>query len=503
MKLQISVVLIFLMVHSTQSYGQYENSKAQVNISQGENAAIPQFRMEGPIGSDESGVYLFGELKDKPHLVKFGPDLTYQLDVPLALDLNPSRILEIVKYLLKEGRLFIFYEEQDRNNFKKTFELYMQEYDVNTLQKEGKPVRLCMNRASKARYSLDSEMKYFFPKDHSEFVVAYQETLDGENNQITFDVFDYRGKKLHSLETLPEMNRMGHVMDVKINSEGKIYLAYGYKFLYIFDRNGKLHNAIDMELPEMLLANRGELLMDDEENKYLSYLNFNKDSDRVIGFINQKIDKNQNTETFIVSLSHDYVTLNQDRKSIKSSEQDLSTFGQPGLTNLRLLKKKGWADGSLMLVYEKFTRVKVSYKDKTGYYYEDTYGDLHVIKFNPSGELDWMQKIPKLQTKDVGDRLTSAYVHWTNDETFIFMSDNPANNKDMAVEVPVPYDKNSKDVTLVHINADGQVSRNALFSKDDKPELFPRCKWMMETDGHLIMPMIGSKYVQLIRFDFK
>lgn len=496
-------MLIFLFSLSTGSHAQYETSSAQLAITMGEIATIPHFQMAGTIGSDKTGVYLYGEMKDKPHLVKFGPDLTYQLDVPLDLNLNPSRSLEILKYILKEGRLFVYYEEHNRSNFEKTFELYMQEYDVTTLQKMGNPALLCMNRAEKARYFLDSEMKYFFPNDHWEFVVAYQDTVDGEDRQIKFNVFDYGGKKLHSLETPPGINRMGYLMSVKSNPEGKLFLAYGYNFLYVFDRTGKLESSIDMKLPDIALANRGELLMDEQENKYFSYVHYNPAVTRVTGFITQKIDKDQNTETFIVPITQEYVLLNQGRASFRNAAQELTKYGQAGLPNLKFLKRKILPDGSLIMAYETLITVKKWSKEDSQSFYEDTYGDIHVIKLKPSGELDWIRKIPKLQTPEVGDRLTSAYVHWNNGETFIFMSDNPANNKDMAVEIPVSYSANSKDVTLVHISADGQVNRNALFPKKDPNTLFAHSKWMMEDDGQLIMSSIKTKYVQLFRFEFK
>jgi hypothetical protein len=490
---------------------QYETSGAYLEIKQGVTKHIPGFSMSGAIGADSTGIYLEGYLKDNMHIVKFNSALEYALDAPVTLSLAPKSKFQLLEYLLKDGRLFVFYEEHKGSRSRTTFELYMQELEVVNLSPKNEPVLLCTNKAEKLRFSDDSRIEVHFQDDYNEFVTVYTETVSNEPNQIIFDIFDFTGKKRMSLEPVPEMNSLDYFRNLGFGEDGRVYVVYGYQNLYVFDRSGKFDRKIPLGVADMRVGGRGKILIDDSQNIHLSYVNFAFGENGLLGFVNEKINKDEEVQTNVINISKEYALLNQGGEALRKMENELNKYEHSGLSNLILLDKKVLSDGSLMLAYEYYLKEEVkNYIDKAkaqseiaSSYNIYTYGDIHIIKIKPSGEMDWIRKIPKLQTYEVGSRLQSAYVHWRDGETFIFMNDNPANNKDMGTDVPEPYKRNTKDVTLVHINEEGVVNRNALFSERNNIELSPRCTWIMEDGDCLVMPLIESKVVQLIQFDFK
>ncbi|MBL7985290.1 MAG: hypothetical protein JNM91_09850 [Flavobacteriales bacterium] len=133
-------------------------------------------------------------------------------------------------------------------------------------------------------------------------------------------------------------------------------------------------------------------------------------------------------------------------------------------------------DGTSLLVAEEYYSYEVTIRGQTAGGYDKTRfnsvfhnDDLIVVKFDADGNVIWSNKVIKTQhTTDADSDLSGVLVHVKGNRTFLLFNDHVANlslKPGDHYKAYIPYGPESM-TTLVTIEPDGQVLREALFGPD-------------------------------------
>jgi hypothetical protein len=133
---------------------------------------------------------------------------------------------------------------------------------------------------------------------------------------------------------------------------------------------------------------------------------------------------------------------------------------------------------------------------RTIYHY--IYNDIIAISTDPQGNIDWAVKIPKRQhTTNDGGYYSSYAMAVKGDKLYFVFNDNGKNlflSQGMKVE---QFDLRGKEalITLVTVNADGHVYREALLAPDKRDAILrPKSCFQMADDRMFIYAARKKEY---------
>ena len=169
-------------------------------------------------------------------------------------------------------------------------------------------------------------------------------------------------------------------------------------------------------------------------------------------------------------------------------------------------------DGGAVLVGEQYymrvttsttTTANGGTTTRTTYHYY--YNDIIVVNIDPSGNIQWAEKIPKRQyARNDNGRYSSYAMAVVEDRMYFVFNDNPKNLFEATPGKTYNMTLGSKSiVTLVEMNSDGRFSREALFTKQDagvytKPKL---CEQI--GDNELVIFGLRKKNQRFMKATFK
>jgi hypothetical protein len=263
---------------------------------------------------------------------------------------------------------------------------------------------------------------------------------------------------------------VGHIYKDKedIVKKGKNYRT----FMLTYQENGNVSNEYRTTI----------------EDKFIDHMNLAVTDDAVIfaGFYKNTREKGLNG-TFHVKL---------DLKSKKVIHEKLHPFSNEFIradmsekeqleSSDALVEEEGFSkfyklkdfilldDGGLAMIAELF--LEYDYNTQTTSGTRTVYGDIVVVKFDADGERLWISKIDKYQGQNFVGEISSYVSSVLNDNIYLIFNDNPENvapNGDSGV---VDMDSKAAFASLVTVDADGQITREALMStKNDKVTIRPK-----------------------------
>lgn len=477
-----------------------QTSTKKVNILWGtETKESKKISLGDIVGYDESGTYIIKTKRRGMYGIK--SDLIFEhLDQKLIktvsseLDLDVDEKKKGYEYTFhSNNKLFLYSSYLDKKAKKNTF--YYQELNKKTLQPSKKLNRLGqIDYAGKSNYNSGA---FFLRRSRNEERILLYYSLPyakGEKEKFAFTVFDKDMTQLwEKTVTLPYTDELFDVERYRVDDEGNVYILGlifkdkrklrrkgepNFKYIMIsFKNNGDEMQSYPIELPGKFITDM-QFAISDNGDIVCGGFYSDEGTFSIKGSYYLSIDgkSNEIKSKSINEFGIDFVTQNlrenkakkakkkaEKGKSIEMYEYDLDDI---------ILKD----DGGAILISEQFfiRGVTRTYTDANGimtttttYYYH--YNDIIVININPKGEIEWTEKIPKMQvTTNDGGYFSSYALAVRNDKMYFIFNDNPANlfYKPGGKLYNFRNQKGSVAV-LVTLTEEGRYSKELMFSTKD------------------------------------
>lgn len=285
-------------------------------------------------------------------------------------------------------------------------------------------IGILMNFEVKDKFSFNKSF------DQSKLIIQYRLKPEKKDDDVSYDiigmnVFDPAIKLLWSKElTMPYTEKKMDNLDYSIDGQGN-----GYILATVYDdnttkieKNKKPNYHIELIkikavtgefriTPVTLIDKQITTIWIYEDSKADMlcagyYCKTKKDINDADGIFLFKVDQegkvyDEVSHEIPVSVLNQYASERQQKKNEKRDENDKADFEDLGLSELRLAN-----DGSLILIGEQhFTVTKTYYTtSSTGMPRSHStttnhYNDMLITKIGPTGNLEWMQKLGKRQSK--------------------------------------------------------------------------------------------------------
>lgn len=494
--------LTALLIVSSISFAQddeeanYEGTKKVTMLRGADVPASKRSTVSDIIGFDERGFYA---IKTSVSLLSYSSEIQFY-------DKNYSLVAEeefepevngkdsyVERIIFWNNELFVFHSYADKKTDENT--LYLQKVDKKSLKLESQITEIAsINFSGKTRRN-SGNYNVIVSDDSSKLLVYYQLPYDkGEPEQFGFHAFDSKMNKLWSKDvTLPYEEELFSVADYTIGNDGNVYLTgrlyndrakikvkgevnYSYKVLsYKNDGNDFQEYALDL----------GDKFITDVRigtfpNGDLACAGFYSDKGvySIKGSFYLRIEGNSGKalQTTTNQFGIDFITQNltekQEKKAKKKEEKGKSLeLYEYDLDNLIMR-----SDGGVVLVGEQYyvrvvttttTTANGGTTTRTTYHYY--YNDIIVVNISPEGQIEWAKKVAKRQHTVNDNGYFSSYATMVHgDKLYFVFNDHSMNlNYDGTGKIYWMNLGKKSMVTLVEVNAAGDITREALFSMQD------------------------------------
>lgn len=530
---KIIITLSLVLISTTLSFSQSKSDK--VAITWGEEQPVGKKSVfDDIIGTDESGVYIIKRVfKGKMPLLieKYDNNMKLVKSIPSALgDKKKARYYEYATQI--DGELILFSTFLDKKT--KTKLLFAQSINKKSLKPSSKLIKVGAIEYSGSNRRNTGSFTYQVSGDDKRILIYYSLPFEkGENEKFSYHVFD---KDLNLLwekaVTVPYADELFGVADYQIQENGDMYLLSR-----IYQDKAKVTKKGKPNYHYQIIAytNKGNDVKEYPiilKDKYLSEMKItiNADGDIICGGFYSNVSpyaidgsyflKIDSKSKEIVSKSFkefglDFITQNmtdkQKKKTTKrdSKGKDVELYSYD-LDNIILRD-----DGGAVLVGEQFFIKVVTSTDSQGnttttYHY--FYNDIIVISINPSGEIDWTEKIAKRQhTRNDGGYYSSYTMAIVDDKMNFIFNDNVKNlasakmtkGKEKGQIYNFTRQFKTSVAVLVQLDSDGRQVKEALFNAKEA-ELLIRPKVCEQvSDNELVIYGQKRKTERFGKIDFK
>jgi hypothetical protein len=483
MKTSIKILCFILFASLAIAQDAGKNSNATVKWGP-ELEGSRRGSISGTLGYDDSGYYLTGYEKDDRNIQKLNKSMVIT-KVYTFEEKDPETKIkyEYDGSLYFNDRLFVF--KTTMNKDAKQKELWVNEIDKTSMTVKGNAKKLATIDYTKKRNSGGFGIHTSRDEEKMMIVIAppYDKEGDEEFNIIMCDKdMNVLWKKAI---TLPYPDKLFGLAKMRCDEDGNIYVL-GRLFKEKKERERKQQNY---SYRMIVYTNQGENKVDYEiklENKFITDISFAiNDKDEVVasGFYSKiggyavdgafymvmdshgKEVKLASIKEFTIDFLTQGMTEREEKKAKKKDDKgkDLELY-QYDMDELVLRD-----DGGAVLVGEQYYTRTVSYPCGNGntctrtYYY---YNDIIVVNVDPTGKIQWAEKIPKRQVSSDGGYYSSYCLAVNGSKLHFIFNDHKDNLAPKKQGDWKNYNFGDKNgiVTLATIGSDGVVKREALFS---------------------------------------
>lgn len=496
---KISLIIVAVVAHFAFAQDEPEvqfEATTKVELFRGEDVkAKKKETISDIIGFDNRGFYaLKGNLSifaTEPKIQFYDKNyaLIHEEELDTEVDGSNSRINDIIHW---NDRILIFHTYKDSKTKLNT--LYVQEVDKKSLTLKSDLIDIAsIDYSGKMKLNAGS-FGVVMNRDSSKLLVHYQLPYDSrEVERFGFHVYDRDMKELwHEDIALPYEEELFSVADYTVDEAGNVYLTGK---LYNEVRRNKLRGEANYKYIILAYKNGGKDFKEyelDLEDKFITDVRIaalpNGDiacagfySDKGTFSIKGSCFLRVNGETgelMKVSSSEfgiDFITQNMTERQEEKAKKKVAKgkrveLYEYDLDNLIIRK-----DGGVVLVGEQYfvrevttTTVGANGATTTTTTYHYYYNDIIVVNINPSGDIEWTQKIAKRQHSVNDGGFYSSYamaVH--EDKLFFFFNDDPRNLNYTGTGRVYNMPFKRSVVTLVQLNGKGEMERESLFSMRD------------------------------------
>jgi hypothetical protein len=415
-----------------------------------------------------------------------GKDLRIRNILPLTFqgigDIEELNFLDICDV---KGNIYVFAIINDKKD--KTMSLYMLSLDQEELIASA-PKKLGVVNYDFTRATNVKKFELTLSPDSSKILIFYPAPYKkGMPERFGAMVFDENMNRIWANEfQLPYPDNYFKVNKFFVGNNGQIFMncikykgnqnafaaqnPNNYQFVLLAtDPNGQEIKEIDIDIKDKYVSDMVAASLPDNDIVCIGYTSPKSLSNKIDGFFYALIDHNtlelkqikqQLFEPrFISEGFSDSKTKNIEAQAEKGKELTLENF----YFNSIVVK----ADGSVIAFSEQINKNN----DQDYIYYFD---DIIIINYLPSGEFNYILKIPKRQHINAGDKSLLSYIYSVVDNKIYVLFNDNVNN--LVTPNPVPpkvftnvpqLSINNWGVALCTIDDNGSLSKELLFAYKD------------------------------------
>jgi len=464
------------------------------NVKLGEEFSAPRkSSLSDIVGYDAKGIYVIKERYRSA--LSGGNDYTLEhFDTNFApvnsfdLDIEEDGKHCEVEYLLHlKNKLYLFYSIADQKNKKNN--LFVKEVDKSSLKpKEEKRKIGEIDYSGKSKRN-NGDFMFRISRDSSKVLVVYSLPYDeDEPEAFGFNVLD---NKLNSLwqknVTLPYKDELFDIESYRVDNEGNAYIL---GLIYKDKRKSKRRGQPNYSYEVIAYREKGNAMKQYPialEDRFLSDMQIEILDNRNLvcaGFYSEKgtfsirgtyflvvdpVTKAIKTKSF-KEFGIDFITQNMSERQAKKTAKREEKGEEVEMYEYDLDKLLVGKDGSAILVGEQYyvRVVTVSQgRGMTTQVYHYYYNDIITVKIDPKGQIEWAQKIPKLQHTVNDGGFYSSYTMAIAKGTINFIfNDNPKNLESDRTKL-ANYNTKESVVVMVSLDQKGNMSRQPIFNAVD------------------------------------
>jgi len=374
------------------------------------------------VGYDATGIYA---VKVRAHNIGSSSytldhyDNNFALTKSFDLDIeDDGKECEVTQLIQLKNKLYMFYSYQDKKQKKN--KLFVDEIEKSTLQPKKQKIKIGeIDYTGNSNWNSGS-FSIKVSRDSSKVLAFYSlPDKDGEPEALGFSVLDNNLKSIWEKKvTLPYKDGLLDLETVRVGNDGNVYVL---GLLYKEKRKKKRHGDPNYTYEVFAYSNKGDGM-----------------------------------KQYTISLDDRFIT-------------DMRIEILNNLDKLLIGK-----DGSAMLIGEQYfvkTVTTTTYTNNmpstsTHNYYN--YNDIIVMKIDPSGQIQWAEKIAKTQrsTDDFGFYSSYALAIVKGKVCLIF-NDNPENLAYDGKGRPDNFKARKSMVVIVTLDADGKQTKKPIFNSID------------------------------------
>lgn len=518
--------------------------------------------------ADNTGAYL-----QEGNLVRWAAATLVKVDKNLAevyrVDFNKElKDKEFEQFFVFQDQLLLFASNYNRQ--RKIFTVYASPVDKNSgkLKEEWKEIAV-FQQSDKAD---DTNFKIDYNADSTKILMV-SSTEGAERNEYKIQEFDihlaasakpliirneFEPKKYELEDVLYTNNRNVVLVGRRYEyEEGKKkkekFLEFTNYNIRIYNENGKQQSEINTSINGKWLTST-KLLQEKNKDLILAAFYSNEKKGKTIdGMLVQRIDvasgkivstSDRQINNSLLSEDHDQADNDSDNDDADDSKEEKKRRKE-----LRKMKEEGegfskymqfrkifyTADNGIIILAEKYDHYVTTSQGRdpishggAGQYSSTSYavhisGELMMCKIDPSGNIGWLQVLPKKQREEITVSSSAApfpisspsrtsYFVWdegrpfysgfsafqTNGNIQMLFNDNPKNGAvtQAGQKAKAIYHYDKSDCFVVNVDeTSGKISRKVLFNNTDIPTAMPRLGVIIGND----MYMVGRDFRGILR----
>lgn len=444
------------------------------------------------IGYDERGFYA---LKGSYSMLQSSSDIQFY-DKNYALineeEFRPEvggKKSIINNIIMWDKEIYVFHNYKDGKTKLNT--LYVQKVDKKSLELTNDIIEIAsIDFSGKMKFNAGS-FSSSISIDSTKLLVYYQLPYDnGEPERFGFHVFDTEMKEIWSKDViLPYEEELFQVADFSIGDDGSVYLTgklynekvkekvrgqVNYKYVILsYKNNGEDFKEYEMDIEDKFITDVKIAALTNGDIACAGFYS-DKGSYSMKGSCYLRIDGATGNilHTSTSEFGIDFLTQNLTEKQEKKVKKKEAKGKSVELFNYDLDNLIIRSDGGVVLVGEQYyvrvvttttTSANGGTTTRTDYHYY--YNDIVVVNISPAGDIEWTQKIAKRQhSVNDGGYYSSYALMVYKDKLYFFFNDSPRNLSYTGTGkvYNMPFKKSV--VTMVEVNAEGDVMRESLFS---------------------------------------
>jgi hypothetical protein len=446
------------------------------------------------IGYDATGIYA---VKVRAHNIggpsytldhydnNFAPTKSFDLDIE-----EDGKECDVIQLIQLKNKLYMFYSYQDKKEKKNR--LFVDEIDKSTLQPKKQKKKIgSIDYYGNSKWNSGS-FSIKVSRDSSKVLAFYSlPDTEGAPETLGFSVLDNNLKSIWEEKvTIPYKDGLLDLESVRVGNDGNVYVL---GLLYKEKRKAKRHGEPNYTYEVFAYSSKGDAMKQytiSLDDRFITDMQIEILNNNLVcaGFYSQKgtfsirgtyfltVDvatKEIKTKSF-KEFGIDFIAQNMSKHDEKKAKKKEEKGEDPELYNYALHKILIGKDGSAMLIGEQYfvyTTTSSMYVNNRWQYttnYHYNYNDIIVMKIDPTGKIQWAEKIAKTQdsVNDFGFYSSYALAIVKGKICFIF-NDNPENLAYDGKGRPDNYNARKSMVVIVSLDANGKQTKKPIFNSID------------------------------------
>lgn len=494
MRTSTILILTLGILLSLSAFGQSKTDRASVNWGTALTTKTDG-TFNRVVGYNDEHVYMLMNVKKEVFLQKMNAShkSIYKKLVPYRIGKDEHTGEGVV---VLADRILVFSSFMDKKT--KTNNLYMRVFDESNMAQIGRIQRMASFDVEKKRNAGTFSVT-ISPDEKLVLLYLNLPFEKNDNERFSLKVYDMEMNPMWDREvSLPYLDSEFSVQSVRVTDDGSAMMI-GTKYAEkreakALKKDGK--STYDHHL--LIYKGDGDEPSDHPirvEDKFLQdlTLNIGSDGDILCGGLYGKKGTFTTAGTFFLRIDratkavehssfkefdHDFITAYMTEKEEAKATKKAARKGEDlEMYNFELRDIIRRDDGGAVMIAEQYHMYTVTtcttnsnggQTCRTTYHY--IYNDIIVVNVDPEGNIEWANKVPKRQHSiNDGGYYSSYSVSVKGDKIYLIFNDNGKNlflTQGAKVE-PFKYGKDML-ITLVTIDGDGRVHREALLAQDKR-----------------------------------